>query len=69
MMKIHSGNGSPSSRSTRLPAPAMTHAIDAGRDSRPDTAWPEVIVEEASLLKIDPFPWAAPLEDVRLKRQ
>jgi peptide/nickel transport system substrate-binding protein len=26
-------------------------------------------VEEASLMKIDPFPWAAPLEDVRLKRQ
>jgi hypothetical protein len=25
-------------------------------------------VEEASLMKIDPFPWAAPLEDVRLKR-
>ena len=25
-------------------------------------------VEEAALMKIDPFPWAAPLEDVRLKR-
>ena len=25
-------------------------------------------VEEVSLMKIDPFPWAAPLEDVRLKR-
>ena len=25
-------------------------------------------VEEASLMKIDPFPWAAPLEDVKLKR-
>src|SRR5438105_6267258 len=24
--------------------------------------------EEAALMKIDPFPWAAPLEDVRLKR-
>jgi peptide/nickel transport system substrate-binding protein len=25
-------------------------------------------VEEASLMRIDPFPWSAPLEDVRLKR-
>jgi peptide/nickel transport system substrate-binding protein len=25
-------------------------------------------VEEAALMKIDPFPWAAPLEDVKLKR-
>ena len=25
-------------------------------------------VEEVSLMKIDPYPWAAPLEDVRLKR-
>jgi peptide/nickel transport system substrate-binding protein len=33
--------------------------------------WPSGIgprVEEVSLMKIDPFPWAAPLEDVRLKR-
>jgi hypothetical protein len=33
--------------------------------------WPSGIgprVEEASLGKIDAFPWAAPLEDVRLKR-
>jgi peptide/nickel transport system substrate-binding protein len=37
-----------------------------------DYFWPSGVgprVEEASLLKIDPFPWAAPLEDVRLKRQ
>jgi peptide/nickel transport system substrate-binding protein len=36
-----------------------------------DYFWPSGVgprVEEASLLKIDPFPWAAPLEDVRLKR-
>jgi peptide/nickel transport system substrate-binding protein len=33
--------------------------------------WPSGLgprVEEVSLMKIDPFPWAAPLEDVRLKR-
>jgi peptide/nickel transport system substrate-binding protein len=33
--------------------------------------WPSGLgprVEEASLMKIDPFPWAAPLEDVRLKK-
>jgi peptide/nickel transport system substrate-binding protein len=37
-----------------------------------DYFWPSGVgprVEEASLLKIDPFPWAAPLEDVRLKRE
>jgi peptide/nickel transport system substrate-binding protein len=37
-----------------------------------DYFWPSGVgprVEEASLLKIGPFPWAAPLEDVRLKRQ
>ena len=36
-----------------------------------DFFWPSGIgprVEEASLMKIDPFPWSAPLEDVRLKR-
>jgi len=36
-----------------------------------DYFWPSGIgprVEEVSLMKIDPFPWAAPLEDVRLKR-
>src|SRR3954453_2285135 len=36
-----------------------------------DFFWPSGIgprVEEASLMKIDPFPWAAPLEDVRLKQ-
>ncbi len=36
-----------------------------------DYFWPSGLgprVEEASLMKIDPFPWAAPLEDVRLKR-
>ena len=33
--------------------------------------WPSGLgprVEEASLMKIDPFPWSAPLEDVRLKQ-
>jgi ABC-type transport system substrate-binding protein len=33
--------------------------------------WPSGLgprVEEISLMKIDPFPWAAPLEDVRLKQ-
>jgi len=37
-----------------------------------DYFWPSGVgprVEEVSLMKIDPFPWAAPLEDVRLKRQ
>ena len=36
-----------------------------------DYFWPSGIgprVEEASLMKIDPFPWAAPLEDVKLKQ-
>jgi peptide/nickel transport system substrate-binding protein len=36
-----------------------------------DYFWPSGIgprVEEISLMKIDPFPWSAPLEDVRLKR-
>ncbi len=36
-----------------------------------DYIWPSGIgprVEEASLMKIDPYPWSAPLEDVRLKR-
>ena len=37
-----------------------------------DYYWPSGLgprVEEASLGKIDPFPWSAPLEDVKLKRQ
>jgi peptide/nickel transport system substrate-binding protein len=36
-----------------------------------DYFWPSGIgprVVEVSLMKIDPFPWSAPLEDVRLKR-
>ena len=36
-----------------------------------DYFWPTGLgprVEEASLMKIDPYPWSAPLEDVRLKR-
>jgi ABC-type transport system substrate-binding protein len=36
-----------------------------------DYFWPSGLgprVEEVSLMKIDPFPWSAPLEDVRLKR-
>jgi peptide/nickel transport system substrate-binding protein len=34
--------------------------------------WPSGVgprVEEVSLMKIDPFPWSAPLEDLKLKRQ
>jgi peptide/nickel transport system substrate-binding protein len=34
--------------------------------------WPSAIgprVEEAALLLIDPYPWSAPLEDVRLKKR
>ena len=27
------------------------------------------IAEDAALMKIDPYPWSAPLEDVKLKRQ
>ena len=37
-----------------------------------DYFWPSGLgprVEEASLMRIDPYPWSAPLEDVRLKRQ
>ena len=36
-----------------------------------DYFWPSGIgprVEEAALMKIDPYPWSAPLEDVKLKR-
>ena len=36
-----------------------------------DYFWPSGLgprVEEASLMKIDPFPWSAPIEDVRLKQ-
>ena len=36
-----------------------------------DYFWPSGIgprVEDAALMKIDPFPWSAPLEDVRLKK-
>jgi hypothetical protein len=32
--------------------------------------WPSGVgprVEDAALMKIDPYPWSAPLEDVRLK--
>jgi ABC-type transport system substrate-binding protein len=34
--------------------------------------WPSGIgphVEDPALMKIDPYPWSAPLEDVRLKKQ
>jgi peptide/nickel transport system substrate-binding protein len=34
--------------------------------------WPSAIgprVEEPALMRIDPYPWSAPLEDVRLKKQ
>jgi peptide/nickel transport system substrate-binding protein len=57
---------------------AMLHQIQKTLHERTrfapifDYFWPSGIgprVEEASLMKIDPFPWSAPLEDVRLKRQ
>ncbi len=56
---------------------AMLHEIQKTLHERTRFApiweyfWPTGIgprVEEVSLMKIDPFPWAAPLEDVRLKR-
>jgi peptide/nickel transport system substrate-binding protein len=56
---------------------AMLHQIQKTLHERTrfapifDYFWPSGIgprVEEASLMKIDPFPWSAPLEDVRLKR-
>src|SRR5438105_3411853 len=56
---------------------AMLHQIQKTLHERTrfapiyDFFWPSGIgprVEEASLMKIDPFPWSAPLEDVRLKR-
>ena len=28
----------------------------------------DATVEDAALMKIDPFPWAAPLEELKLKR-
>jgi len=36
-----------------------------------DYVWPSGVgprVAEAALMKIDPYPWAAPLEDVQLKK-
>jgi peptide/nickel transport system substrate-binding protein len=36
-----------------------------------DYVWPSGVgprVEEAALMKIDPYPWSAPLEDVRLRK-
>ncbi len=56
---------------------AMLHQIQKTLHERTrfapiwDYFWPTGIgprVEEVSLMKIDPFPWSAPLEDVRLKR-
>jgi peptide/nickel transport system substrate-binding protein len=56
---------------------AMLHEIQKTLHDRTRFApiweyfWPSGLgprVEEVSLMKIDPFPWAAPLEDVRLKR-
>ena len=56
---------------------AMLHQIQETLHERTrfapiyDFFWPSGIgprVEEASMMKIDPFPWSAPLEDVRLKR-
>jgi len=56
---------------------AMLHQIQKTLHERTrfapiwDYFWPTGLgprVEEVSLMKIDPFPWSAPLEDVRLKR-
>jgi peptide/nickel transport system substrate-binding protein len=56
---------------------AMLHEIQKTLHERTrfapifDYFWPSGIgprVEEASLMKIDPFPWSAPLEDVKLKQ-
>ena len=56
---------------------AMLHQIQKTLHERTrfapifDYFWPSGLgprVEEASLMKIDPFPWSAPLEDVRLSR-
>jgi peptide/nickel transport system substrate-binding protein len=56
---------------------AMLHQIQQTLHERTrfapifDYFWPSGVgprVEEVSLMKIDPFPWSAPLEDVRLKR-
>jgi len=56
---------------------AMLHQIQKTLHERTryapifDYFWPSGIgprVEEVSLMKIDPYPWSAPLEDVRLKR-
>lgn len=57
---------------------AMLHQIQRTLHERTRFApifeyfWPSGLgsrVEEVSLMKIDSFPWAAPLEDVRLKRR
>jgi peptide/nickel transport system substrate-binding protein len=37
-----------------------------------DYVWPSAVstrVEEPALMRIDPYPWSAPLEDVRLRRK
>jgi len=56
---------------------AMLHQIQRTLHERTrfapifDYFWPSGLgprVEEPSLMRIDPFPWSAPLEDVRLKR-
>jgi peptide/nickel transport system substrate-binding protein len=56
---------------------AMLHQIQKTMHERTryapifDYYWPSGVgprVEEVSMMKIDPYPWAAPLEDVRLKR-
>ena len=37
-----------------------------------DYVWPSGVgprVEDAALMQIDPYPWSAPLEDVKLKKK
>jgi len=65
------------SGSSRSRPPRSEHQIQKTLHERTrfapifDYFWPSGIgprVEEVSLMKIDPFPWSAPLEDMRLKR-
>ena len=64
-------------RTTPRSASAMLHEIQKTLHERTrfapiyDYFWPSGVgprVEDPALMKIDPFPWSAPLEDVRLKQ-
>jgi len=73
---LQSANGRPG-KTDPAKREAMLHHIQKLLHERTrfapifDYFWPSGLgprVEEASLMKIDPFPWSAPLEDVRLKQ-